>query len=155
MEKINNIIVHCSDSTWGSAAEIRRWHLERGWRDIGYHFTIMNGHVRPDLYIDSLNGSVEAGRFLDGDNFVSLREIGAHTLGYNGESIGICLIGKTTFSVRQIGSLIQTLNILKARFSVDPNAILGHCETESAGGKTCPNIDMKNIRYLINLTEGK
>ena len=43
MRKINKIILHCSDSAWGSAAAIDRWHVERGMRRIGYHYVILNG----------------------------------------------------------------------------------------------------------------
>jgi hypothetical protein len=58
LRPIRRHIIHCSASTQGDVAEIRRWHLARGWNDIGYHFVI-----RPD-------GEVEVGRML--------HEIGAH-----------------------------------------------------------------------------
>jgi hypothetical protein len=150
-KRLANIVVHCSDSAWGSAAEIRRWHLENGWRDIGYHFVISNGMTRPDFRVDALDGSVEVGRYLDGDNFISENEIGAHALGYNSDSIGICLIGKTSFTARQLGTLLNVLNDLGRRFDVPVTSILGHYETPDANGKTCPNIDMKHVRYLLGL----
>jgi len=53
--------------------DIRAWHLERGWRDVGYHFVIRR------------NGRVEAGRPLD--------EVGAHVYGYNRVSWGVCMVG--------------------------------------------------------------
>ena len=49
MRKIEKIIVHCSATPEGkhySVDTIRKWHLKRGWRDIGYHFVIdLEGNV--------------------------------------------------------------------------------------------------------------
>lgn len=154
-KQLADIIVHCSDSDFGSAAEIRRWHLEKGWRDIGYHFVIGNGRPHPDLYIPSIDGSVEVGRTLDGDSFISENEVGAHALGYNDTSIGICLIGKTRFSERQFGTLFSLLHELRKRFSIENEAVLGHYETPLSHGKTCPNIDMSHVRYILSLMKGE
>lgn len=83
MRHVDTIIIHCADtppdwmagqSVQKQADEIRRWHVEdNGWTDIGYHFVI--GRV----------GDMCEGRQLD--------MIGAHTVGHNEGSIGICLIG--------------------------------------------------------------
>lgn len=77
------IIIHCSytkpDMDIG-VEEIRSWHKARGWADIGYQYVIRR------------NGEIEKGRDLDGDGDVD-EEIGAHTLGHNKGSIGICLVG--------------------------------------------------------------
>ena len=87
MRKINEIIIHCSDTQEGcdvTAKDIRRWHTTpkekggRGWRDIGYHYVIR------------LDGTIELGR--------PLEKAGAHCIGRKGEdhnshSIGICYIG--------------------------------------------------------------
>lgn len=53
MRNINLIIVHCSATPEGrdvSVADIDRWHRERGFDGIGYHYVV---------YID---GSVHEGR---------------------------------------------------------------------------------------------
>ena len=66
MRKINKIIVHCTatqESKDVSLDEVRRWHLNRGWRDIGYHFLIQR------------DGTVEEGR--------PIEQSGAHTKGHN------------------------------------------------------------------------
>ena len=76
MRKIRKIIVHCSATQEGkdvSVETIRKWHLKRGWKDIGYHFVI------------GLNGEVQEGR--------PIEMTGAHTKGHNFDSIGICYIG--------------------------------------------------------------
>ena len=149
MKKWGNIIIHCSDSDWGCVREIRDWHLQRGWRDIGYHFVIMNGKPVSNLYMLSLNGAIECGRYLDGDDFVSDNEVGAHALGYNSDSIGICLVGKKVFTPQQIGSLHTLIHDLQTRFGIKKENVLGHCETERSGGKTCPNFDVASIRNLL------
>ena len=76
MRTIDKIIIHCSDSPEGrndTAADIRRWHKARGFRDIGYHYVI------------DLDGTVEEGR--------PLAQAGAHCTDHNSHSIGICYIG--------------------------------------------------------------
>ena len=77
MRNITLIVIHCSAvAPWqqSSAADIDRWHKERGWKyGIGYHYV-----VRRD-------GSVETGRALD--------LVGAHCRGHNSHSIGICYEG--------------------------------------------------------------
>lgn len=82
MRPINEIIIHCSatrpdwmEESPGAAKrdEIRRWHLGRGWNDIGYH----------DL-IDR-DGSLITGR--------PINKVGAHCKGHNTGTIGVCLIG--------------------------------------------------------------
>ena len=49
MRKINHIVVHCSATPEGkdySIDTIRKWHTDRGWRDIGYHAVVYrNGEV--------------------------------------------------------------------------------------------------------------
>ena len=43
MRKINEIIIHCSATKEGKdfkAADIDRWHRERGFNKIGYHYVI-------------------------------------------------------------------------------------------------------------------
>lgn len=76
MRKIDYIVIHCSATRCTediTAADIDRWHKERGWHAIGYHFVI------------DLDGKVELGR--------AVRDVGAHAFGYNKNSIGICYVG--------------------------------------------------------------
>lgn len=76
MRTITEIIIHCSATPEGrdfTVAHIDRWHRQRGWSGIGYHYV-----VRPD-------GTVQEGR--------PLALAGAHCQGHNAHSIGICYIG--------------------------------------------------------------
>jgi len=147
MKKITNIIVHCSDSEFGSASMIRQWHLKQGWKDIGYHFVIDNGLLVPkagnwqkELRLTQLDGSIEVGRYLDGDSFISDNEVGAHALGYNGNSIGLCLIGVKSFTPKQFNSLAYLLKEMLTYFGLKKDCIKGHYQVSK--GKTCPNFDV-------------
>lgn len=78
MRDITKIIIHCSATREGVAvttADIKRWHLQRGFSDIGYH------------YVVELDGRLVAGR--------SALVMGAHCKAKRGnhESIGICYVG--------------------------------------------------------------
>jgi N-acetylmuramoyl-L-alanine amidase len=148
MSRLTNIIVHCSDSRWGCARAIRQWHQAKGWKDIGYHFVILNGQFGPGFYVEAANGSIEAGRYMDQDDMVAENEVGAHCLGYNENSVGICLVGKDTFTSAQLESLASLVKELQRAHNIPTTNVLGHCETASGKkeGKSCPNFDMKKFR---------
>lgn len=130
MRKITEIIVHCSDTPAGrddKAADIRRWHKEQGWQDIGYHYVI------------DLDGTIEPGR--------DLEKQGAHTTNHNAFSIGICYIGGQNAETRepedtrteaQKNALRLLLNYLVKKY---PGAkIYGHRDFAQ---KACPCFDAK------------
>jgi N-acetylmuramoyl-L-alanine amidase len=80
---IKFIVLHCAatpPSMDVGRERIKKWHLERGFSDVGYHFIIKR------------NGKIDKGRDLDGDGLV-LEEVGAHAKGFNSRSIGICWVG--------------------------------------------------------------
>lgn len=150
--KIDNIILHCSDSPFGCAREIRKWHMDKGWRDIGYHFVVNNGYPIAGFYIEPFDGSIECGRYLDEDKFIEENEVGAHALGYNAFSIGVCMIGKTSFSQKQLHATVKLITRLMAIYDVKAVNVIGHYETEKgkAQGKTCPNINMVKFREYLS-----
>ena len=119
---IKKIVVHCSDTPNGrehTAEDIHRWHKERGWDGIGYHYVIR------------INGTVDAGR--------PMYWQGAHVSGNNKDSIGICLIGRDEYAVKQLDALYWLIYKIKKEF---PEAeVFGHCDLDSK--KTCPNFDVK------------
>lgn len=74
--KVQEIIIHCSATKEGvdfKAKDIERWHKQRGFKKIGYHYVI------------DLDGTIEQGR--------KETENGAHTVGHNSIALGICYIG--------------------------------------------------------------
>lgn len=128
MRNINEIIVHCAATPEGkdfTVADITRWHKARKFRTIGYHFVIYR------------DGSIHAGR--------PLEEPGAHCVGHNKNSIGVCYIGgcaadgktpKDTRTEAQKSALLDLLKRLHAQF---PNAtIRGH---RDFAAKACPSFD--------------
>jgi len=139
MRNINKIIIHCSDSFFGNAGMIREWHKERGWRDIGYHFVILNGIVDSDEHLYSLDGSVELGRDID--------TMGAHAYGHNQDSIGICLVGAKSFTIKQLGSLMRLCKDLCLKYGIRTDNIIGHYEINDS--KPCPNINMLSFRDML------
>lgn len=128
MRKINQIIVHCSATPEGKnfhANDIDRWHKERGFDCIGYHYVI------------DLDGTIEKGR--------PIEKVGAHVKGHNSNSIGVCYIGglasdgktpKDTRTVEQNTSLLHLLRELKSQFP----AVTIHGHREFAN-KACPCFD--------------
>jgi N-acetylmuramoyl-L-alanine amidase len=146
MAQISNIIIHESASAFGDRWIIDRWHRERGWPGIGYHWVICNGWREKGVRVPALDGAVQQGIPLDADNYIRGAEIGRHTLGYNATSIGICLIGeKGSFSSKQWVALRGLVKTLMGLHHIALTDILGHYETASgrAQGKTCPGFDMQ------------
>lgn len=147
---IMEIIVHCSATREGqdfTVADITKWHKQRGFTTIGYHYVIYR------------DGSINKGR----DVNIS----GAHCTGHNTHSIGICYIGglenktgvpankipaKDTRTDAQKKSLLKLLKDLRVLY---PKAkIIGHRDTspdKNGNGvvdewewiKTCPSFDAK------------
>ena len=124
MRLINEIIIHCSATKAGQdfdVNDIDRWHKERGWKGVGYHYVI------------KLDGTIQEGRPLD--------QVGAHCTGHNKKSIGICYIGgldksgkpKDTRTVAQKESLRLLVNQLLERFP--GSKVYGHNEFAP---KHCP-----------------
>lgn len=150
----DKIIVHHSASGWGSPVAIDGWHRFRNWSGIGYHFVIYNGYTNKEdlkkkIRNESLIGTVGVGRKLDADNWVSFNEIGAHALGFNDTSIGICLIHKSLpYHPSMLASLIKLLGYLIERYKIKPSNIYGHYEVDDKKPE-CPSIDMKLIRGIM------
>ena len=129
MRSIDKIIVHCSATREGqhvTVQQIRQWHLQRNFADIGYHYVI---------YLD---GTVHKGR--------PLEKAGAHCKGQNAHSIGICYVGgldrqgkpKDTRTAAQKAALLTLIRELRQRF---PRATVhGHREFAN---KACPCFDAK------------
>ena len=118
---INKIVIHCSESPNGredTAEDIHRWHKEKGWDGIGYHYVIER------------KGKLVSGR----PEYWQ----GAHASGHNKNSLGICLIGTDEFNVDQFSILDNLLRKLKIKY---PGVkIIGHNEVSS---KTCPGFNVQ------------
>ena len=149
MRDINALVIHCSATPANVAmnitlpgedigvAEIRKWHTDppppkgngRGYSDIGYHCVIRR------------SGLVELGR--------PIERIGAHVLGHNANSIGICLVGgidisgraENNFEPPQWEALYKLLTDLTKRFP-SVKQIKGHRDYPKVY-KECPCFDVE------------
>jgi len=116
-----DVILHCSDSSWGNAAMIDGWHRQRGFSNgygvhIGYHFVILNGRLNLAKTNNYVDGWIETGRPIDDNDKFEWDEKAAATLGKN-NCIQICLIGKSgSFTIKQLKSLESLLLLLKKQF---------------------------------------
>lgn len=158
MREPTGIIVHHSASMWGSACIIDEWHRERGFSLIGYHFVIGNGYPTYEDFLkkrkwDILDGRIECGRPLDRDKHLEKDEIGAHALGINSKTIGVCLINDHGYKLsrNQLFSLDKLcLDLMDAFKSISVHNIQGHYEVDS-NKPYCPGIDMDKWREMMNL----
>lgn len=134
MRKLDTIILHYSatpiDRDIG-ATEIRKWHLERGFADIGYHFVVR------------LDGTIEHGRPID--------VVGAHCKGHNARSVGICYVGggagsdtRTPAQKRSITALVDAVRLIFGDMTV-----FGHREMSGAA-TLCPGF-RASAEYNVEL----
>src|SRR6056300_301886 len=129
MRDIEYIVIHCAatkPSMDVPIERVRKWHLDRGWSDIGYHYYITR------------DGKIHNGR--------DLSIVGAHVSGYNKNSIGICYEGginekgdpEDNRTDEQKKSLLKVVKILKFVFK---NAVVqGHRDFPNVK-KACPSFD--------------
>lgn len=134
---VDTIFVHCSATRpdWmetyplsAKVAEITRWHKQRGWGSIGYHYAI------------DREGEVAVGRPESVE--------GAHARGHNKGSVGICLIGghgssendpfEKNFTPKQAQALRDLIDDISTR--ADIVHIRGHNEVAA---KACPGFNVK------------
>jgi hypothetical protein len=134
---VDTIFVHCAATrpNWmhnrtfaDKVAEITSWHLDRGWKTIGYHYVI------------DRDGKVAKGR--------SESVVGSHVAGHNTGSIGICLIGghgsnendpfEKNYTPEQAGALRDLIEDIKTRTPI--KAVRGHNEVAA---KACPGFNVK------------
>ncbi len=131
------IILHHSATDGGTFESIRKYHMEtNGWKDIGYHYLI------------ETDGSVHKGR--------DERKEGAHTVGFNLISIGICLVGdfdKYKPNKAQLKALNDLISGIQYRYKI-PNANI-KMHRDSAN-KTCPGLkfpieEVRDMHWAENI----
>lgn len=134
---VSRVFVHCSASDrpeHDSAAVIDRWHREKGWAGIGYHF-----FIRKD-------GTLELGR--------DLEKIPAAQEGNNTGTIAICLHGleRENFTEAQFATLRSLCGQINYAYGVMVSGAFfarvtfhGHCEVAK---KACPVFDYQRVLGL-------
>jgi N-acetyl-anhydromuramyl-L-alanine amidase AmpD len=108
-------------------ATIAEWHKARGFATVGYHFFIKR------------EGTRQTGR--------PINEVGAHVVGYNHNSVGVCMAGgmdkdmqkpEDNFTPAQWTTLLITLRELHADY---PRAVVvGHRDLNP--DKACPSFSV-------------
>lgn len=133
--KVKFLVVHHSASKRSNTTKekIDKWHKKKGWNGVGYHKVIEE------------KGAIKDGR--------SELIQGAHALGVNARSLGVCVVGNfeeempTSF---QIDSLVKVLTQWCKKYNLDDTAIYGHYNVP--GGTTptaCPGKNLKSKLHLI------
>lgn len=123
------IILHHAEASNCTVEDINRWHLNNGWTGIGYHY-----FVRKD-------GTIYRGR--------PENAIGAHAVGANTNSIGICAEGRynvETMPEAQKNAIKELIADIKSRYG--NLAVKGHKEVSntSCPGKNYPLEELKNTK---------
>ena len=128
--QIKEIIVHCTATRAGvncTVEDIRRWHKQQGWSDIGYHYVVYR------------DGSVHEGR--------NVNIAGAHCLGHNTYSIGVAYVGgvardgKTPADTRTVAQAEGLEKLMVELRRLYPQAkIYGH---RDFARKACPCFDAR------------
>ena len=129
MNEIKRIVVHHSASPLSTTRDdISRWHKERGFSDIGYHFVI------------EVLGQIRLGR--------RIPTTGAHVKGHNSNSIGICLVGDNTrrdqeWTSLQMTKLKELIKVLRVVWPGIP--VVGHRDLTDT---LCPGVNISNGTVL-------
>lgn len=137
--KPTEIILHCAATKEGKyfdAEDIKRWHLKRGFKTIGYHYVIL------------LDGTIQKGRK---DN-----EVGAHCVGHNSKALGICYIGgldsngkaKDTRTDEQKEALYKLVDELMTKYNIPLEKVFGHYQFVN---KSCPCVKIEDFRKEFSL----
>jgi len=122
-------------ATWWAGVFDRIHRKDNGWSSIGYHFVI------------SPEGEIARGRWETAR--------GAHSVGFNSQSIGLCLVGNFDISdpPSQQWSTLRALCLdLMRRYGILASNVIGHREANilhyGEMRKTCPGklVDMSEFR---------
>lgn len=128
--QIDELFVHCAATPEGkdfTVTDIRSWHKQRSWSDIGYHYVVYR------------DGSVHVGR--------PVGQVGAHAADHNARTIGVVYIGgvsddgraaKDTRTIAQRSSLLWLAQKLIAKHRI--KRVRGHNEVAA---KACPSFDVR------------
>ena len=132
---VKEIILHCSATPEGkdfTVDDIKKWHLQRGFKDIGYHYVIYR------------DGTVKKGR-KDNEN-------GAHCVGHNSTALGICYIGgmdaenkrpKDTRTTEQHDALLNLVEELMTKYKLTLDKVYCH---NNFAKKDCPSFQISEFR---------
>jgi len=119
---LTHIIIHHTAAEEKDSEQIRRYHMSKGWQDIGYDYVIER------------DGKTVAGRSL------SIQGAHAGVAYYNQHSIGVAVIGNLSsrdIFPEQLLSLIDLLYELRTNWNIPLENILLHREIKAT---ECPGL---------------
>lgn len=130
MREIKYLVVHCTDSPDDranvDAAEIHRWHVERGWSGIGYNAVVTRDEQLQQGRPDYWQGA-------------HVRDFDENGEGDNSDSLGIVLVGRNYYTPGMMRLLEGWLRAKKAQHS--KAEVVGHNELDTR--KSCPNFNVR------------
>lgn len=124
---VHTVFIHASASDnpkHDDVSVIKQWHLERGFRTVGYHYFIKK------------DGTLQEGRHLS--------SVPAAQRGHNTGTIAICLSGldEDKFTEEQFKTLRELCAVINGRYQ-GKIKFRGHREVNP--NKTCPVFDYKKV----------
>jgi len=135
-----HIIIHHSATFNGDVNSFDRYHrLQKGWVAVGYHYVI------------DKKGNIQLGRMETTS--------GAHSVGWNNNSIGICLVGHFDYEIPTDEQLIPASSLatnLCQRYGITSLRVISHKQSniKRCGKplKTCPgnNFPMNYLTSLVS-----
>jgi len=135
----NKIILHHSLTKDGEVVNwnaIRKYHVNTlHWKDVGYHFGIELIGSRYEILTGRL-----------------MTEKGAHTKGYNGDSLGVCLIGNFDEKEppeEQWRLAVDFVRSLCTICYISPQSVFGH--RDFANYKSCPGSSFSIEKFRSQL----
>jgi len=143
MARIKKLIYHWSASGPTTTVEdIRNWHKRKGWRDIGYHRVILHPNTVPGA--KHWSDLVKQGRDLDMDAYINGPEVGAHTLGLNSSTVGICVIGGPGVPLHPLQrvAIVEVAKALTERFGLWRRDVICHRDVYKT---QCPGDEIYNV----------
>lgn len=131
--RTDEIILHHAEASRASVEEVNRWHLERGWTGIGYHF-----YIRKD-------GRIYRGR--------PEWAVGAHAQGHNSRSVGICCEGSFMSETMPKAQFDALVGLVREEMAKYPGAkVLRHRDVNSTD---CPGVNYPWKALLAALSPEK
>ena len=127
--KTEMIVLHHAAAKSCTTQEVHKWHINRGWCGIGYHYFI------------NRSGQIFRGRPED--------TVGAHATGHNSKSIGVCFEGDYTLQTMPIAQLEagkELVAYLKDKYKI--TKVVGHRDlmATSCPGVKFPFFEIANVK---------
>ena len=140
----NKVILHCAvtpdykpigkNYNRFTADDIRYWHIQRGFDQIGYHTVVER------------SGTIE--------HICRPHTIrGAHCKSRKGNinSLGVCYIGTKKLTPNQVDALVDLFLLYHDKYGIGPSDWLGHCELDPKHKPDCPGVSMEMLRKIFEL----